>query len=45
LVHSSDIIGLTRYLYLNETFSSLQLVGAAVTLVAIYLVNFPEGND
>ncbi|AEE73848.1 unnamed protein product [Arabidopsis thaliana] len=33
------------YLYLNETFSSLQLVGAAVTLVAIYLVNFPEGND
>ncbi|CAF2374548.1 hypothetical protein HID58_044742 [Brassica napus] len=33
------------YLYLDETFSSLQLVGAAVTLVAIYLVNFPEGND
>ncbi|KAG5407930.1 hypothetical protein IGI04_004249 [Brassica rapa subsp. trilocularis] len=34
-----------RYLYLDETFSSLQLLGAAVTLVAIYLVNFPEGND
>ncbi|KAF8096877.1 hypothetical protein N665_0299s0038 [Sinapis alba] len=33
------------YLYLDETFSSLQLVGAAVTLVAIYLVNFPEGNN
>ncbi|CAN8269821.1 unnamed protein product [Cochlearia groenlandica] len=33
------------YLYLNETFSSLQLAGAAVTLFAIYLVNFPEGND
>lgn len=28
------------FLYLGETFSPLQLVGAAVTVVAIYLVNF-----
>ncbi|PKI45981.1 hypothetical protein CRG98_033621 [Punica granatum] len=28
------------YLYLNETFSFLQLLGAAVTLVAIYMVNY-----
>ncbi|XP_010549885.1 PREDICTED: WAT1-related protein At3g02690, chloroplastic [Tarenaya hassleriana] len=30
------------FLYLNETFSPLQLAGAAVTLVAIYMVNFQE---
>ncbi|KAK4758398.1 hypothetical protein SAY87_019699 [Trapa incisa] len=30
------------YLYLNETFSSLQFVGAAVTLVAIYMVNYQK---
>ncbi|KAH9673659.1 WAT1-related protein [Citrus sinensis] len=29
-----------KFLYLGETFSPLQLVGAAVTVVAIYLVNF-----
>lgn len=34
-----------RYLYLNETFSSLQLVGAAVTLVAIYMVNYQKQSD
>ncbi|CAL1358547.1 unnamed protein product [Linum trigynum] len=28
------------FLYLSETFSPVQLVGAAVTLVAIYMVNY-----
>ncbi|XP_068647022.1 WAT1-related protein At3g02690, chloroplastic [Aristolochia californica] len=28
------------YLYLGETFSSVQLIGAAVTVLAIYMVNY-----
>ncbi|XP_021891969.1 WAT1-related protein At3g02690, chloroplastic [Carica papaya] len=32
------------FLYLGETFSPLQLVGATVTVIAIYMVNF-RGND
>ncbi|XP_021297962.1 WAT1-related protein At3g02690, chloroplastic [Herrania umbratica] len=31
------------FLYLGETFSPLQLVGAIVTIVAIYVVNFRDG--
>ena len=30
----------SRFIYLGETFSPLQLVGAVVTLVAIYMVNY-----
>lgn len=33
------------YLYLGETFSSFQLFGAAVTLVAIYMVNYKESTQ
>ncbi|GLU10580.1 hypothetical protein SLE2022_273730 [Rubroshorea leprosula] len=33
------------YLYLGETFSSLQLFGAIVTLVAIYMVNYRESTQ
>lgn len=29
-----------RFIYLGETFSPFQLVGAVVTLAAIYLVNY-----
>lgn len=31
-----------RFLYLDETFSPVQLVGAIVTVAAIYLVNFQD---
>ncbi|XP_022759418.1 WAT1-related protein At3g02690, chloroplastic isoform X2 [Durio zibethinus] len=30
------------FLYLGETFSTLQLIGAIVTIVAIYMVNFRD---
>ncbi|KAJ6846470.1 putative WAT1-related protein, chloroplastic [Iris pallida] len=30
------------FLYLGETFSPLQLVGALVTVLAIYMVNYPK---
>lgn len=33
------------FLYLGESFSNLQLVGALVTLVAIYLVNYRSSNS
>lgn len=33
------------YLYLGETFSPFQLFGAAVTLVAIYMVNYKESTQ
>lgn len=29
-----------RFLYLGETFSPVQLVGAVVTVIAIYVVNY-----
>ncbi|CAN6463330.1 unnamed protein product [Victoria cruziana] len=32
------------YLYLDETFSTTQLVGAAITLIGIYMVNFRRGQ-
>jgi drug/metabolite transporter (DMT)-like permease len=31
---------LFRYLYLGETFSPVQIGGALLTLVAIYMVNY-----
>lgn len=34
-----------RFLYLGETFSPLQLVGAIVTLVAIYMVNYRNAME
>ncbi|KAF2314782.1 hypothetical protein GH714_033541 [Hevea brasiliensis] len=33
------------FLYLGETFSPLQLVGAIVTLIAIYMVNYGESTE
>ncbi|KAL9261770.1 WAT1-related protein [Drosera capensis] len=33
------------YLYLGETFSNVQLFGAFVTLVAIYLVNYRSSSE
>ncbi|KAF3781480.1 WAT1-related protein [Nymphaea thermarum] len=33
------------YLYLDETFSTAQLAGAAVTLIGIYMVNFRRGGQ
>lgn len=33
------------FLYLGETFSPLQLAGAIVTVVAIYMVNYRNSNE
>uniref|UniRef100_A0A6N2KB83 EamA domain-containing protein n=1 Tax=Salix viminalis TaxID=40686 RepID=A0A6N2KB83_SALVM len=33
------------FLYLGETFSPLQLAGATVTVVAIYMVNYRNSNE
>jgi drug/metabolite transporter (DMT)-like permease len=32
-------------LYLGETFSPVQLVGASVTVAAIYMVNFRNTSE
>ena len=34
-----------RFLYLGETFSPVQLIGALVTLAAIYMVNYEKGLE
>jgi len=34
-----------RFLYLGETFSPVQLVGALVTVAGIYMVNFRNAAE
>lgn len=34
-----------RYFYLGETFAPVQLVGAVVTLAAIYMVNYRDSLE
>ncbi|MQL81171.1 hypothetical protein Taro_013626 [Colocasia esculenta] len=36
---------LPRFLYLGETFSPLQLIGALVTVVGIYMVNYKAADE
>lgn len=34
-----------RFLYLDETFTPVQLAGAFVTVAAIYMVNYKTGAE
>ncbi|KAK6154076.1 hypothetical protein DH2020_013715 [Rehmannia glutinosa] len=36
---------LDGFIYLGETFTSVQLVGAVITVAAIYMVNYKNGTD
>ena len=36
---------LCRFIFLGESFTTLQYVGAVITVVAIYLVNYKEADQ